>query len=221
MESKNISKPNTYMVIAGGENPSGLALQFLSEAGHIVCADSGAQFCYENAIIPDIVIGDFDSLSEEAADFFVGKGVSFSVHPSHKDHTDTDLALAWCFAKEPEQVFLTGALGKRIDHSLANIMLLVKYPALTIVNEESMLKLCRGRLQLCGKKGDLMSLIPLSHIVKNVHLKGFLYPLQGQDLLMRNNIGISNEMTEEIAEIKAEYGELLVIYTPKKDNAND
>lgn len=217
MESSNLSKKNVYVVIAGGEQPAGLALQYVQNAGHIICADSGAQFCYENNIVPEMIIGDLDSLSEEAADFFVAKGVKLSVHSRYKDHTDTDLALAWCFAQNPEQVYLTGALGKRIDHSLANIMLLVKYPALTIVNEESFLRLCRGRLQLCGRAGDMMSLIPLSPIVKNVHLKGFLYPLQGQDLLMRNNIGISNEMTEENAEITAEYGELLVIFTPKKE----
>ena len=107
-----MTKRGYYVVIAGGEEPKGKALQFIQEADYIICADSGADFCYKNKIVPQRIIGDLDSISSEAINWFTTQNVKFSVYPKEKDYTDTDLALNWCIEQNADQIVLVGALGK-------------------------------------------------------------------------------------------------------------
>ena len=86
---------------------------------YIICADSGYRYCALLGIKPDILIGDFDSLTDYA-------GENVIRHKKEKDETDTHLAVKLAFEKGYKKIVIYGALGGREDHALANIYLLKK-----------------------------------------------------------------------------------------------
>ena len=67
--------------------------EILSSADRIICADGGANYAQLLGIIPHCIIGDLDSISTEARNYYAGQGVSFQQYPSRKDYTDLQLAL--------------------------------------------------------------------------------------------------------------------------------
>ncbi|SEM34707.1 thiamine diphosphokinase [Syntrophus gentianae] len=186
----------------------------------IICADVGARHCMRIDIDPEVVIGDMDSLDQEMAEILVRRGTRISGYPSQKDETDTQLALQYALSLEPEEIRIFGALGGRIDHTLANMSILKialdQGVPTRLVDEWCEIVMIRDRCVLEGEEGQTVSLFPFSSSVTGITLRGFAYPLENNIMEIGLPYGISNVLTGNRGVISLSDGILLVIHYYRK-----
>ena len=196
------------LVVANGEPPSGPLLQRLvEEHSQLVAVDGGVIACLQSGYTPHLLIGDFDSISEE-----IRRNLSHiqQVHTPDQDQSDLEKALAYLFASGAREITVCGAVGKRLDHTLTNICLLSRYPdKVKFENDaERCFALPRSSVLKC-QIGQILSLIPASTSVTKVFSQGLKWELTGQSL-SKNFVGISNVCLQEKITITFESGDLIV-----------
>ena len=185
---------------------------------NIIAGDKGLEALYQLKIIPNHVVGDFDSVSPEILEFYKKQSqIIFHTFNAEKDNTDTDIALKLAIKIGSSKITILGALGKRMDHAIANIHILkdaleAKIPC-QIIDEHNRIYLINKEMTLEKDKvyGKYVSLIPLTSIVEGLTLTGFKYPLNDYTLPIGTSLGISNEIIGDIAHIKMDKGILIVI----------
>ena len=185
---------------------------------NIIAGDRGLEALYKLKIIPNHVVGDFDSVSSEVLEFYKKQTqIIFHTYNAEKDNTDTDIALKLAIQMKSSEITILGALGKRMDHAIANIHILkdalgANIPC-QILDEHNRIYLVNTEKTLEKDKvyGKYISLIPLTSTVEGLTLKGFKYPLNRYNLPIGTSLGISNEIIEDIAHIEMEKGILIVI----------
>ena len=185
---------------------------------NIIAGDRGLEALYQLKIIPNHVVGDFDSVSPEILEFYKKQPkIIFHTYNAEKDNTDTDIALKLAIQMKTSEITILGALGKRMDHAIANIHILkdalgANIPC-QILDEHNRIYLVNTEKTLEKDKvyGKYISLIPLTSTVEGLTLKGFKYPLNKYNLPIGTSLGISNEIIEDIAHIEMEKGILIVI----------
>lgn len=204
------------VIVTNGDIKNLLQLKhILTAADWIICADGAAKYLMAIDIVPHILLGDLDSIDGEALNWMTDRGVEPVRFPARKDATDTELAVDYAMALSPEKITIVGGVGSRWDHSLSNILLLKKLLnhgiSGWIVNENNEITIIDSSLELEGKKGDIVSIIPISAIVKGVNLYGLEYPLVDRTIPMGSSLGISNCFKDTKAKISLTEGILLVI----------
>jgi thiamine pyrophosphokinase len=174
----------------------------------IICADSGFNHALRMKLTVDLIVGDFDSLSEIPRDV---KTIRF---PARKNMTDTEIALAHARESGAREFLFVGATGSRADHTLTNILLLKQClsrgESAEIIDEHNRIRLTETSLELGGEIGDLVSLVPLSDCF-GVTTAGLEYPLSFADLKVGEGLGVSNIIFGEKASVALERGTLAVI----------
>lgn len=191
----------------------------------IIAADGGARHCLSLGIQPAIVIGDLDSLDDHMLTRLRDSGATIIQHPTHKDHTDLELALQFAGQRNYQQagevkfpeVLILGALGSRWDQTIANLLLPALFPDLSIrlVDGNQEFIYLRGEqsqdkaLEIHGKPGDILSLIPLGGSAREVTIQGVEYPLDKETLVFGSSRGISNDLLSPIATVSLKEGLLL------------
>lgn len=185
------------------------------DKAYIICVDGGTRHMKPFKYRPDILIGDFDSTDKEDLQYYIDLDVEIKRFDSHKDKTDTHLAIDLAIRLGYKEIIIIGALGTRLDHSLANIQLLKHIMESgnkgIIVDEYNEIQLINSKVII---KSDLkynLSLIPLTEIVTGVTSKGLYYPLNNISLKMGDSIGISNEFIAKEAEIAIKSGILILM----------
>ena len=207
------------IIVAGGSPPSGdVWRRWVREGDRIIGADAGASHALARGLTPDLVIGDMDSLADGDRALLKTGGCQFVVHPRAKDETDLELALTFAAAEGAPEIVVLGAFGGRLDHTLANILLLT-LPQLDQVlvwlvddREEMVLAQSGRRVTVEGQIGDLVSLLPLAGDASGVTTAGLAWELEGDRLRFGFSRGVSNEMTASEAGIELEEGLLLVVH---------
>lgn len=206
------------IVIFSGGSLGAWALERIRPGDLLVGADRGALFLLQHGYIPDLALGDFDSVTaEEAAQIERQSKAFISCDPVMKDWTDTEMAFSWALEQQPREVILCGVLGSRWDHSLANLHLLRKgldagTPCLIVdAHNEIALMDANNPMQLQGSRLANVSLLPLTMQVSGITLEGFLYPLTNATLTIGQSLGISNVLLEPVGTIAITDGLLLVI----------
>lgn len=213
-----MSKDKPVLIITGGQigdlEDLRSRISDISPAA-IICADGGARHAHALGIIPHMIVGDMDSVSPDLLDAFAARGAVIRRHPTGKDETDTELALDAALDLNPSGVWVFGALGFRIDHTLANLSLLLKGTAkkipVKLVDEWCEVLLATDTCTIKGDIGQTVSLLPLMGTAKGVTLTGFEYPLEEGTLSMEKPLGVSNRLISETATIVIESGSLVVI----------
>lgn len=173
----------------------------------LIAADGGANLLERLNYKPDIIIGDLDSLDKEKVTFYKKMGVDIKRYPREKNETDGELALNFCCINKYEDIIVVGSQGGRFDQQLANVFLLeyalikglnakIREPGLEIgiIEKEKL---------FIDQQGSTLSLIPLSERVKNIHISGFKYGLNGEELIRYKTRGISNLIAEKEAKISS------------------
>jgi thiamine pyrophosphokinase len=208
------------IIVAGGSPPSGeVWRRRLREGDRIIGADGGASHALARGLTPDLVIGDMDSLADGDRALLEAKGCQFVVHPRAKDETDLELALTYAAAKGAPEIVVLGAFGGRLDHTLANILLLAlpqldQVPVWLVDDwEEIVLAQSGRRVTVEGQIGDLVSLLPLAGDASGVTTTGLAWELEGDRLCFGSSRGVSNEMTAPEAGIEVEEGLVLVVHS--------
>jgi len=221
---KTMTKPKRELevvVVANGEfrHPARL-MQLVDGADLVVAADGGANWLASQGRLPDLLVGDMDSVSSGVLQAMKDRGRRLLNHSSRKDETDTELALLEAAAAGPTRITILGALGGRIDHTLANVLLLLM-PQLEgietfIFDGCSYLSVVRRKGEIHGQVGDLVSLIPLGGDAGGIITEGLEYPLHDETLHSGAARGISNLLTQLKARIAVGWGNLLVVHTPRR-----
>lgn len=187
----------------------------------IICCDGGARHLAAAGIKPDVLLGDMDSIDPQQLDQYAAHGVQVIKYPANKDFTDTALALDYAMNLHPKTIYIWGALGGRIDHALANLFLLIRAKEAgikTCLVDEYCEAFVPDREVIFENARDCpVSLLALSPRVEGVTLRGFLYPLSEETLLMAESRGISNVIDNTSAVIRIRSGNLLVIRFWQKD----
>jgi thiamine pyrophosphokinase len=112
------------VILANGDYPSAsLPLQILGEAPFVVCCDGGANEYIAQGHLPNIIIGDGDSLSEENR----LKYVSLIHHNPDQETNDQTKAVQYLLSEGKKRIAIVGATGRREDHTIGNISLLMEY----------------------------------------------------------------------------------------------
>ena len=186
----------------------------------VIAADGGALKAQGLGLRPDVVVGDADSLPQAAIAELRAAGVEVIVHPAAKDESDTELAVREALARGATTVTVIGAFGGgRLEHTIANLLLLAM-PELAgvearLADGASVVRiLAPGRsLTLHGRRGDLVSLLPLAPRVEGVVTHGLEYALEDEALTQGPARGLSNVMTSDSATVSLRAGRLLVVHT--------
>lgn len=116
------------VVLANGDFPkSEKTLAYLSKASYLTCCDGAANQAIANGFMPDVIVGDLDSLDPEIKTSFS----NIVVHISEQESNDLSKAFNYCLSKGWENVVILGASGKREDHLLGNVSLLAEFATRT------------------------------------------------------------------------------------------
>jgi thiamine pyrophosphokinase len=181
----------------------------------IICADSGAAHLYALGMIPDAILGDMDSLDPKILNYFEGRGCNIIKYPEGKDETDTWLALDYAMRLVPDEIYLFAASGTRIDHTLANLSLLIqgmiRNVPVKIVDAFCEIFLLKDKCVIEGEVGQTVSVLPFSGTVTGVTLKGFEFPLENAIMEPGMPYGVSNRLRSTRGTIEVRSGYLLVI----------
>jgi thiamine pyrophosphokinase len=206
------------VIFANGElHITAEVLSVLNSAGIVVAADGGAAHCLNLGIIPQAIIGDLDSFSENDLARMVSKGSKIIRHPARKDHTDLELALQYAISREPDEIIILGALGKRWDQTLANLLLPAgeqfSQAIIRLIDGRQEINLIRPEqdLHINGQIGDTVSLIPLYGDASGITTEGLEYPLVNGDLLFGSTKGISNVLVDNSAKVAVTKGILVCV----------
>lgn len=215
------------IIVSGGNIQYGFALDFLKKiinrAGRVqislIAADKGMEFFMQAGILPDLVVGDFDSLSEEGKKYIIENG-SLKVKrlKPEKDDSDTQSAVSHAVLEGAKNILILGATGSRLDHLMANIELLALGKELgvqiSIMDANNYICLVRSGtvLKKKGQFGRFVSFFPLGGEVQGLTLEGFKYPLKDYCLRVRDSgLTVSNEIKEDTAEVTFDSGTLMMI----------
>lgn len=215
------------VIVSGGMIRKDFALDFLkklqNENGEkklrFIAADRGLDFFRETGLAPDIVDGDFDSVSEEGKAYLdsLTEAEIIKLQPE-KDDTDTQSAVNLAIQKGARNILILGATGGRLDHFLGNLGILTlgkqKNVQVALVDEQNYLCLAESGTRLFREKqfGKYVSFFPVGGEVKGLTLEGFKYALNGYDLTVADcGLTVSNEIQDEEARISYKKGSLLMI----------
>ncbi len=108
----------TVAVATGGAPFEPVAVRAVAGADRIVAADGGLDHARAAGLVPDVLVGDLDSVSPAGLDW-ARANIPVERHPADKAATDTELALAWAAAMRPQRVLLIAGRGDRLDHAIA------------------------------------------------------------------------------------------------------
>jgi len=199
------------------EWPEGLEISDKNDM--IIAADGGITHCLKWQISPHLIVGDMDSADPADLEIFEANGTRIDRFPNKKNETDIWLAIRAALNSKINEMIILGALGARWDMTFSNVLALAS-PQLSDIetrildkNQEIFVLQDGQAAKLFGEKGDLLSLMPLTKMVKNVTLTGFEYPLESQNLPLGTTRGISNVFLGDTGGIKLGTGKLLVTIT--------
>lgn len=176
----------------------------------MIAADGGFQHALENGVTPDVVVGDLDSI--DTGLLASVPQLTIDQHPAEKDATDLELALRYALRVGSDRVLLIGGGAGRLDHFIANALLITSFPELSLEwwVGESAINPVHDHISIEGAIGDLVSLLAI-RTAYGVSSRGLRYPLTDQTLMPGSTRGVSNQLVEEHAHVSVESGVLLAI----------
>lgn len=181
---------------------------------YIICADGGYDIALKHNIVPDLLIGDFDSLQGT-----LPEDIEKKVFPPEKDYTDLELAVRYCRTLDASHVEIAGGLGGRLDHTVANIQILSQYSdffdSLVIRDGKNKCFILNGsetsHINIPAEDDSYLSIFSLSEECEGVTFTGVKYPLENHTLTRTFPLGVSNEFKEKSAFLSIKKGTLLVV----------
>ena len=197
--------------------------KLISENTVCFCADGGANFAFKYGKMPEVIVGDLDSIEKGVLEYYEKKNVLMKKFPKDKDFTDFELILKEInkISKNKnfvEKIFVVGGLGKRIDMTLSNLFIMEKYKNLVFLQENEEIFYVEKSFVLKNKKEYEFSIIPISEKVEKLTLKGFKFETDKIDVKRESSRLVSNVIVENEASVEFENGKLIIIL--KNNNKN-
>lgn len=211
------------LIVAGGVIEREFAVNYINKQSFqlFIGVDRGSDFFYEAGIVPNILMGDFDSIRPEVLTYFESHQVPLQRFQAKKNATDMELAINRAVEEGSNQIVILGATGGRLDHFLGNLQTLSiaqrRGISAYIVDARNRIRLLMEPLILKRDEqyGTYVSFLPLTTKVTGLNLTGFAYPLVNHTLTSEDSLGISNEIKEEMAYV--EFGDGILIMVESRD----
>lgn len=210
-----MKKKQVVAIVAGGVLDL-FILPRIRKAGYIIGVDRGAYWLLKHGIIPDVAIGDFDSVTKNEFSR-IKKRVAAIIQelPHPKYATDLELAVEHAIGLKPKEVRIFGAIGTRFDHSWAGIHLLVMLSSHNIygyiVDNFNEIYVVRRKLDLIPSVSfKYVSIFPLTDKT-TVTLTGFRYNVSRREFTRGSTLGVSNEIVAFCARVIVHDGAVLLI----------
>jgi thiamine pyrophosphokinase len=205
------------VIFANGELPdAAAAVSLVQPSDMIVCADGGTRHALALGLKPQVIVGDLDSMAPVERQSVLALGSRVEQHPHDKNETDLELAIRYAVSRSPSSILIVAGLGRRLDQTIGNIALLSgpELVNLDVRMDDGVEEVffCREHIEVRGKPGDIVSLIPWGAAVQGVRTKGLRWPLRDETLYADKTRGISNEMQDAIAQVAISAGLLLVVH---------
>lgn len=172
----------------------------------IACADGGANLCLKYQIIPDYIIGDLDSISNDALDFFKDK--SKIVRYKRQNDTDVEKALKFLIKNKFDDIVLFSATGDRLDHSIGILSILLKFAPfckISMVHLTNILYVLTGKIEFNATKGEIISIFAFNSYTK-ITSKGLKYRLRNETLTFGERESISNVASDKFVRLDIKNG---------------
>jgi thiamine pyrophosphokinase len=223
------TRPVVVVASAGGdpaETAAAIDRTRVPEPGFVIAADSGLELAAELGLAADLVVGDLDSVDPAALAVVEAAGVTVERHPTDKDATDLELALAAAAARQPDEIVVVGGAGGRLDHLLGALLLLAADSLaairITALIGRARVHVVRGTndavpdearrdLEIEGRAGELLTLLAVGGPATGVTISGVRYPLSGATLSPGSTLGVSNVLTADRALLGLERGVLFAV----------
>ena len=205
MSSKNL-------IICNGEIPNKEKIYTLAkESDLIICADGGANHAKSARIKPKIIIGDLDSIKNSTKKYYSNIEI---IKIEDQNSTDLEKSLDYLISNKKFSATIIGATGKRIDHTLANISILLKYHLkgmkLKIIEKRFEIFVATKYFSAITKIGKTISLIPITKCI-GIKTSGLKYTLKSETLCMGVREGVSNVAVKKNISVKIKTGALAIL----------
>ncbi|MBS4539744.1 thiamine diphosphokinase [Clostridium sp. D2Q-11] len=204
------------LIIGGGNFLSNKrVMDLVDNSDIIIVADGAGKYLYDIGILPDVLVGDFDTLSVKLLEYYKNSETKVYTFPPEKDKTDLELSIDYAIEQGIKNITMIGVLGTRMDHSLGNIMLLFKLSdrgvKARIIDDNNEILVIEKEITLTKNKFDYVSIVPLLEDLIGVTLKGFEYDTKNEKFFKSSTYGISNRLIDEKGIIKIDSGRGLLI----------
>jgi thiamine pyrophosphokinase len=210
-----VASGRDVIVLAGGEPVDPCRAPELPHGAMVIAADSGAAAAASLGLTIDLLVGDLDSIAPDLLATLQTAGVPIERHPVDKDRTDLAIALDAALRADPARVTVVGGHGGRLDHLIANALLLASdaYAAVEVVAlmGTATITVVRTTQTLTGQPGAYVSLLPVHGGARGVTTSGLRFALHAADLLAGSSLGVSNVFLTSTATVSLDAGVLLAI----------
>lgn len=197
--------------------------KFLNEENILTIAvDGGANLLLDLGKTPDILIGDNDSIKEEVLEKLKNSYTKIFNYPSEKNYSDFELASDYIINNEEKSdVLLFNMFGKRVDQLLFNLEVCKKLTnagfRISMVGSSCEIYFLKDNsiLEINGKMGDIISILPAKGAVYVKKTEGLKYELINEKLYSETTRGLSNELIKDTCKIEINNGIAIVMYLKK------
>ena len=206
------------LIITGGKINKNFAKKYLKSNKYdiIIAVDKGLETIDYLKLEPQYILGDFDSVNTKILEKYKTQNIKIIKLNPEKDLTDTHSAIDLALKIKSTEITILGAIGTRLDHTMANIHILKqaldKNIKAKIVNEKNKIELINKEIII--KKDDnykYVSIIPLTTNVTGITIEGMKYIINDYTLSIGDSLGVSNEQIDKEAKISIKTGILVVI----------
>ena len=205
---------NEILFTAGGRRPSKNYFKAVAQGRKIFAVDKGIEICRDCNILPEILIGDFDSADKAALDWAIENKIPVERHPVEKDFTDTQLALK--LLPKNNSAIITGIFGGRLDHLFSNVFTCANVKnKIFLADEREIIFYVKG-----GESAEIkffekplaVSLLPLSEICAGVNSENLHWELKNSTLKQNFPNAVSNRAESSKIKISVERGTLAIYF---------
>jgi len=189
----------TALIIGNGNNANKSYIENLN-IDYVICADGGLEKAASLGVIPNVILGDFDSVDPDVLRKYQSMNIETKKFPAEKDYTDMELSIEFAVESGFKNIVLIGATGSRLDHSMANIMLLENYFNLgvniEIIDNNNKIQIISDNtdLYLDHKENYFVSIVPITDLISGLTLEGFKFPLDDVIVKRGSTLCVSNEI---------------------------
>ena len=201
------------IILANGKPPRKSIIQYFQNRNYstLICADGGANSALKMNLIPDVIVGDMDSISTESKRKF--KTTSRFITIKRQTDTDVEKCLKYVIKSGYTESVLTGVTGNRLDHTICNLGIVLKYYpqiGIALIAEDSFLKPYSGCVNLRSFRAETISLYGFDKKTK-LKSKGLKYPLNEIAIPFGEKESTSNVATKDEVELIIRNGVVFVI----------
>lgn len=204
-------------IITNGTKPSvELTKKVVKDSDMVYCCDGAANWVKNIGIDINVLLGDMDSINDEALKFYEDNSIEVIKLPTEKDMTDTQYAADLAVDKGASEITFIGAMGSRFDHTLANLHVLQRLfkrgiQAKILDDKNTICVVGEGENKIFGTKGQCVSILPVGNSVFINRTYGLYYPIKNRALYIEEPLGVSNVFVENEAILDVKTGEAFII----------